>query len=41
MHEGQVKLVGQGCVHELARVSLVLEGVTLFALQNSDERWFL
>ena len=32
MHEGQIKLVGQGCVHQLARVSLVLEGVTLFGL---------
>ena len=41
MHEGQVTLVGQGSVHQLARVPLVLEGITLFALQHSDERWFL
>ena len=31
MPEGQVTLVGLGCVHQFARVPLVLEGVTLFA----------
>ena len=41
MHEGQVTLVGQGCLHQLAPVLLVLEGITVFALQHSDERWFL
>ena len=41
MHEGQAILVGQVCVHQLALVLLVLERVTLFALQHSDERWFL
>ena len=41
MHEGPVTRVGQGSVHQLVRVLLVLKGITLFALQHSDERWFL
>ena len=41
MHEGQVTLVDQRCLHQLAPVPQVLEGITVFALQHSDERWFL
>ena len=41
MHEGQVALVDQGCLHQLAPVPLVVEGINVFALQHSNERWFL